>query len=162
VNYAKGMFRLWMVVTGCWMAIAVSMHYDGEMQAYKFVGSEAPASNRTFEEVETAFRNADKAGDTAGAKALADEIRQMRATVNKETYCEYGPSECIAKNNTGIINPYDMTDFRNWEPDWARRLKVIFAYALAGPLMLLLICLAAAWIARGFRAAPNRPKSDST
>ena len=90
--------------------------------------------------------------DTATAKALADEIRQMRATVNKETYCEYGPSECIAKNNTGIINPYDKTDFRNWKPDWPKRLKVMFEYAIAGPLMLLLIGLALAWIARGFRS----------
>jgi len=135
VNYAKGMFRLWMVVAGCWMAIAVSIHYDGEMQAYKFVGSDYDVLAKQF-----------------GGVSISPQ--DSAASASDETYCDYGPRSCKAVNKLIEINPFDKTDFRNWEPDWPKRLMIIFEYALAGPLVLLLLGVAAAWIARGFRTAP--------
>ena len=171
MNYAKGMFRLWTVVTGCWMAIAVSMHYDGEMQAYKFTSYQASSVNLPFEDA-TSFKmatiddyaawivkNAEKRG-TPQFDTIADAYKMMR--LEKESYCESGPRTCKAIKKSTEINPYDKTDFRNWEPDWPKRLMIIFEYALAGPLVLLLLGVAAAWIARGFRTAPHRPEPDNT
>jgi len=146
MNIKLGVFRLWLVLTFCWVPPVTILEFE-HLVAIKFLGSDLLGGNCKKADANAIL----KLSDLETGYAFECEY-------NGQNYILHHDSENKSATLEDAITLFHlkMPDvFKDYGPDWQIRIKAL-AFILLPPLILLILGNTAFWVAAGFLKRETR------